>query len=318
MTGSWASNGNVGVWSEFSVDEDLGLDYLPVETPTAYFYGGHRPGNNLFAESLVCVDLKTGQRKWHYQLVHHPIWNFDNSSAPLLLDINVNGKPIKAVAQPSKLGWLYVFDRVTGQPVWPIEEKPVPASDVPGEKLSPTQPFPSKPPAYARNYLKVPDDLIDFTPELRAQALERLKHYRYEASPFAPPVLGNVNGPLYGAIVASTATNWPGSAADPETHVVFAQAGNMGVGARSLVAPPKGVSDIGYVSGIAGPEFREGMGPGDCCAADAPPRPPQQSGPPPPPANLPPDGGPTAGPKLHGQPTANTPYRHLMALHPDY
>ena len=131
---SWAVNGNTGVWTQITVDEELGLVYLPVETPTSDFYGGHRPGNNLFAESLVCVDLKTGQRKWHYQFVHHPIWNFDNSSAPLLLDINVNGKPIKAVALPSKQAWLYVFDRVTGQPVWPIEERPVPQSDVPGEK----------------------------------------------------------------------------------------------------------------------------------------------------------------------------------------
>ena len=264
------------MWTQITVDEELGLVYLPVETPSSDFYGGHRPGNNLFAESLVCVDLKTGERKWHYQFVHHPIWNFDNSSAPLLLDINVNGKAIKAVASPSKQAWLYVFDRVTGQPVWPIEERPVPQSDVPGEKTSPTQPFPTKPPAYARNYLKVPDDLIDFTPELRAQALERLKHYKYEASPFTPPILGNVNGPLYGALVASTATNWPGSGADPETHVVYAQAGNMGVGARSLVAPPKGFSDIGYVSGIAGENFRVVLGPGDCCAADAPQRPAQQ------------------------------------------
>ena len=134
------------------VDEELGLVYLPVETPTSDFYGGHRPGNNLFAESLVCVDLKTGQRKWHFQFVHHPLWNFDISSAPLLADITVDGKPIKAVAVPSKQAFLYVFDRVTGQPVWPIEERPVPQSDVPGEKTSPTQPFPTKPPAYARNY----------------------------------------------------------------------------------------------------------------------------------------------------------------------
>jgi glucose dehydrogenase len=314
---SWAVNGNVGVWTQITADEELGLVYLPVETPTSDFYGGHRPGNNLFAESLVCVDLKTGQRKWHFQLVHHPIWNFDNSSAPLLFDINVGGKAIKAVSLPSKLGWLYVFDRVTGQPVWPIEERPVPASDIPGEKLSPTQPFPTKPPAYARNYLKVPDDLIDFTPELRAQALERLKRYKYEPSPFAPPILGNVNGPLYGALVASTATNWPGSAADPETHVAFLQAGNMGVGARSLVAPPKEFSDIGYVSGVAGQEFREVMGPGDCCAADAPPRPPQQSTPPPPPANVPADGGPTAGLNVQGLPMVKPPYGLLTAINVD-
>jgi quinoprotein glucose dehydrogenase len=314
---SWAVNGNVGVWTQITADEELGLVYLPVETPTSDFYGGHRPGNNLFAESLVAVDLKTGQRKWHYQLVHHPIWNFDNSSAPLIFDINNNGKVIKAVSLPSKLGWLYVLDRVTGQPVWPIEERPVPQSDIPGEKLSPTQPFPTKPPAYARNMIKVPDDLIDFTPELRAQALERLKRYRYEPSPFTPPILGNVNGPLYGALVASTATNWPGSAADPETHVAYLQAGNMGVGARSLVAPPKEFSDIGYVSGVAGQEFREVMGPGDCCAADAPPRPPQQSTPPPPPANVPADGGPSAGLNVQGLPMVKPPYGVLTAMNVD-
>jgi quinoprotein glucose dehydrogenase len=314
---SWAVNGNTGVWTQITVDEDLGLVYLPVETPTSDFYGGHRPGNNLFAESLVCVDLKTGQRKWHYQFVHHPLWNFDNSSAALLLDITVNGKPIKAVASPSKLGWLYVFDRVTGQPVWPIEERPVPQSDVPGEKTAATQPFPTKPPAYARNYLKVPDDLIDFTPELRAQALERLKKYKYEPSPFAPPIVGNAAGPFYGAIVASTATNWPGSAADPETHTVFAQAGNMGVAARSLVAPPKGFSDIGYVSGLAGQEFREVLGPGDCCAADAPQRGQQQAPPPPAAAAASGADGPSAGLTVQGLPIVKPPYGVLSAINLD-
>jgi glucose dehydrogenase len=312
---SWADNGNTGVWTQITADEDLGLVYLPVETPTSDFYGGHRPGNNLFAESLVCVDVKTGQRKWHYQFVHHPIWNFDNSSAPILLDINVNGKVIKAVASPSKQAWLYVFDRITGQPVWPIEERPVPQSDVPGEKTSPTQPFPTKPPAYARNYLKVPDDLIDFTPELREQALERLKHYKNDASPFAPPILGNVNGPLYGALVASTATNWPGSGADPETHVVYAQAGNMGVGARSLVAPPKGFSDIGYVSGIAGENFRVVLGPGDCCAADAPQRPPAAA--PAAPAAATAGGGAADGLNVQGLPMVKPPYGTLAAINLD-
>jgi len=139
-------NGNTGVWTQITVDEELGLVYLPVEDPTSDQYGGHRPGNNLFADSLVCVDLKTGQRKWHYQVAHHPIWDYDLSSAPLLADINVNGKAIKAVALPSKEAFLYVFDRVTGQPVWPIEERPVPQGDVPGEWYSPTQPFPTKPP----------------------------------------------------------------------------------------------------------------------------------------------------------------------------
>src|SRR5262245_3623614 len=130
---SWAVNGNVGVWTQITVDEELGLVYLPVETPSSDFYGGHRPGNNLFAESLVCVDLKTGARKWHFQFVHHPIWNFDMSSAPLVADVTIDGKPRKVVAVPSKQSWLYVFDRVTGEPIWPIEEKAAPKGDVPGE-----------------------------------------------------------------------------------------------------------------------------------------------------------------------------------------
>jgi quinoprotein glucose dehydrogenase len=264
---SWAINGNVGVWTQISVDEELGLVYLPVETPTSDYYGGHRPGDNLFAESLVCVDLKTGEREWHFQLVHHPIWNFDNSSAPILADINVDGRPIKAVALPSKQAWLYVFDRVTGRPVWPIEERPVPGSDVPGEKTSPTQPHPTKPPAYARNFLNAPDDLIDFTPELRAQALETLKKYKWAPTPFNPAILGRVDG-LLGAINGGTATNWPGGGYDPETHVVYAPAGNT-PGERSLVAPPEGFSDIRYVSGVGGRPFRRVWGPGDCCAADS-------------------------------------------------
>ena len=268
---SWAVNGNTGVWTQISVDEDLGLVYLPVEDPTEDVYGGHRPGNNLFGDSLVCVDLKTGQRKWHFQYVHHPVWNFDNSSAPILMDVNVDGRPIKVVASPSKQGFLYVLDRVTGKPVWPIEERPVPQSDVPGEKTSPTQPFPTKPPAYARNYLRVPDDLIDFTPELRAQALDVLKRYRNGNSPFTPALLGDVNGML-GAIGAGTATNWPGSGGDPELHVVYAQ-GSHSVAARSVVAPPPGFSDIRYVSGVAGRQFFMATGPGDCCAADGTGRP---------------------------------------------
>ena len=265
---SWAYNGNVGVWTQITADEDAGLVYLPVETPTSDFYGGHRPGNNLFAESLVAVDLRTGVRKWHFQFVHHPIWNFDNSSAPLLADIVVDGKPIKAVASPGKLGWLYVFDRITGQPVWPIEEKPVPQSDVPGEKTSPTQPHPTKPPAYARNAL-LPEYLIDFTPEMKAQALEQLKRYRWEQSPFGPPVLGNVNGRL-GGIGSGTATNWPGASYDPETHTVYAQASNNGFSARSLAPMPAGFSDIRYGSGMEGRPFREALGPGFGTAADSP------------------------------------------------
>jgi glucose dehydrogenase len=268
---SWAVNGNVGVWSQITVDEELGLVYLPVETPTSDHYGGHRPGDNLFAESLVALDLKTGVRKWHFQLVHHPLWNLDISSAPLLGDIVVDGKPVKAVAVPSKQNLLYVFDRTNGKPVWPIEERPVPQGDVPGEKYSRTQPYPTKPPVYARNFVNIPDDIIDFTPEMRAQALEQLK--RYKPGPlFNPPILGTANG-LLGALNIGNlggGTNWPGGAYDPENHIVFAPASNAGVGALSLVTPPQGFSDIRYVRGVAGQPFQEVFGPGDCCAADSP------------------------------------------------
>jgi quinoprotein glucose dehydrogenase len=269
---SWSVNGNTGVWTQITVDQEAGLVYLPVETPTSDYFGGHRPGNNLFAESLVAVDLRTGQRKWHFQFVHHPLWNYDMSSAPILADITVSGRPVKAVISASKQGFLYVFDRLTGQPVWPIEERPVPQSDIPGEKSSPTQPFPTRPPAYARNTLKLPDDLIDFTPELRARAVQQMSRYKVAATMYNPPILGNVNG-LLGAINMGNAvggTNWPGVAYDPELHTIFANANNVGITAGSLVAPPAGFSDIRYVSGVAGRPVTEVLGPGDCCAADSP------------------------------------------------
>ena len=268
--GSWATNGNTGVWTQITVDPQLGLVYLPVESPTSDFYGGERPGDNLFGESLVAVDLKTGQRKWHYQIVHHPIWDYDLSSAPLLMDINVDGKPVKAVALPTKESFLYVFDRVTGKPVWPIEERPVPQSDVPGEKTSRTQPFPTKPPAYARAWLKIPDDLIDFTPEMRAEAIERLKHYRVEGM-FTPPLVGDPEKWLGGISMgnATGGTNWAGGGFDPETHTVYVQAANSFVSAVSVRKSPEGFSDIRYVAGREDQPFRVMEGPGFGSAADA-------------------------------------------------
>jgi quinoprotein glucose dehydrogenase len=202
------------------------------------------------------------------------VWDYDLSSAPLLGDVTVNGRPRKVVAVPSKESFLYVFDRVTGEPIWPIVEKPVAQSDVPGEKTSPTQPFPTKPPAYGRNFINPPDDLIDFTPEMRADAIDRLKRYRLEGM-FTPPVIGDPNGKWLGGISlgnASGGTNWPGASYDPELHTVFAQAAQAFVTPISLRTPPEGFTDIKYVSGQNSQPFRVAEGPGFGSAADAPQR----------------------------------------------
>jgi quinoprotein glucose dehydrogenase len=311
---SWATNGNTGVWTQITADEDLGLVYLPVESPTSDYYGGERPGDNLYGESLVCVDLRTGKRKWHFQVVHHPIWDYDLSSAPILADINVGGRAIKAVALPSKEAFLYVFDRATGEPVWPIEERPVPQSDVPGEKTAPTQPFPTKPPAYARNWMKVPDDLIDFTPEMRAQARDNIA--RYKTGPmFLPPIVGDPKGLLAAINLgnASGGTNWPGAAYDPETHTVYAQANQSAVTPISLRTPPAGFSDIHYVMGRSDTEFVVSEGPGFGSAADAPQRPRRPA---PAPAAAP-AAAPVGGLTVQGLSIIKPPYAVISAINLD-
>ena len=183
--GSAEYTGATNVWSMITVDEELGYIYLPFGTPTNDYYGGHRLGNNLFAESLVCLDATTGKRVWHFQAVHHGLWDYDFPAAPILVDITVDGRRINAVAQVSKQGFVYVFDRKTGTPVWPIAERAVPQSTAPGERTSMTQPFPTKPPPFDLQGL-LDGDVIDFTPELRAHALEVLK--AWDRGPlFTPP-----------------------------------------------------------------------------------------------------------------------------------
>jgi quinoprotein glucose dehydrogenase len=222
---SWAVSGATAIWGFLSADDELGYVYLPIESPTAVdrqnnFYGGRRPGANLFGNSLVCLDAKTGKRIWHYQIIHHDIWDWDLNAPPILLDITVDGRRIKAVAQPTKHAFLFVFDRVTGQPVWPIEERPVPQGDVPGEWYSPTQPFPTKPPPFDQQDM-TDEYLIDFTPELRREALAIVNQYRRGPLFDPPSVAGGPDGKKGTILSHTVTTTWTGGAADPETGIVY-------------------------------------------------------------------------------------------------
>lgn len=212
---SWTYTGSTNVWTNMSTDEELGYVFLPFGTPTDDFYGGHRPGANLFAETIMALDVKTGKRVWHFQGVHHGVWDYDFPAAPILIDITVNGKPIKALAQVSKQGFTYVLDRRTGRPVWPIEERPVRQSTVPGERTSPTQPFPTKPPAFERQGV-TEADLIDYTPELKAAALEVFR--QFETGPlFTPPSeKGTIVNPGWAG-----GANWAGASFDPDTQTLY-------------------------------------------------------------------------------------------------
>jgi quinoprotein glucose dehydrogenase len=213
--------GNTGVWAQVSADEELGLVYLPVELPTGDYNGDFRPGPGLFGESIVAVDLMTGERKWHFQTVHHGLWDFDIPCAPILCDIPVGGKIVKALAQPTKQNWLYVLDRTTGKPIWPITEKKVAKGDVPGEWYPATQPFVSKPPAYDRQGFSE-DDLIDFTPALRLEALKIAKNYKLGPL-FTPPTMWRADG-TWGTLLMPGPTggaNWPGGCYDPETSILY-------------------------------------------------------------------------------------------------
>ena len=253
--------GNTGVWAQMSVDEELGLVYLPVELPTHDYYGGDRAGNNLFSESIVAVELKTGKRRWHYQLVHHGMWDMDIPCAPILVDITVNGRPVKALAQATKQAFLYVLNRETGEPVWPIDERPVPKGDAAGEWYSPTQPFPTKPAAYDGQGLTI-DDLIDFTPELRAEAVKLVAPYRLGPL-FTPPSVSRREGPIATLTMGAqaAATNWPGASYDPETHTLFV-ASQTSIATLGLVPPPPGVATVPYHQGtvLAGARTDGGSG----------------------------------------------------------
>jgi quinoprotein glucose dehydrogenase len=247
LADSWSYTGNTGAWGQSSIDEARGVVYVGVEEPTGDFYGGPRPGNNLFGESLVALDLETGQRRWYFQYVHHGIWDHDNPSPPILADVLIRGKQVPVVAQPSKQAFLYVFNRETGQPIWPIVERPVEKGDVPGEWYSPTQPFPTAPPAYENQGVDE-SVLIDFTPELHKEALDIVKHYKMGPI-FTPPVVSKAEGP-YATLTASlSGSNWMGGSIDPETGVVYVGSSRSIIGIGLV---PSGTrSDVGYISGRA-------------------------------------------------------------------
>ena len=293
---SWVYTGNAGVWGQISVDEQLGLVYLPVEMPTGDYYGGMRPGNGLFGESLVAVDLQTGKRKWHYQLVHHGIWDMDIPCAPILLDVDVNGRRIKAVAQPTKQAFLYVFNRETGEPIWPIEERPVEKGTVPGEWYSPTQPFPTKPRAYDTQGFVI-DDLINFTPELRAEG-EKIAS-RYKLGPvFTPPVVSQLPGPLATLAIATAGggTNWPGGSVDPETQTLYVSSSKV-LSLLGLVPPRDATkNDLPFVQGNAETGARTSGGSGANAGGGGE------------------GGGAPAAPTVRGLPLMKPPYGQLSAI----
>jgi quinoprotein glucose dehydrogenase len=252
---SWQYTGNTGVWTPFSADAARGYVYLPVEAATGDFYGGHRHGDNLFSDSLVCLDASTGKRVWHFQTVHHDIWDYDLPAPPVLVDITVAGQKIPAVAQVTKTGFTFVFNRVTGKPVWPIEERAVPQTDVPGEKTAPTQPFPTKPAPFEPQGLRR-EDLIDFTPQMKQQALQIVSRYRFGPLYMPPSVV--VQGKNEGTLIRpnlSGGANWQGAAVDPQTGILY-------VGSISTVGPiglrqdPK-ISDMRYI-GAYGEGFPQG------------------------------------------------------------
>ncbi len=250
---SWRYSGHSNVWSYMAVDEELGYVYLPTGTSSNDWYGGMRRGNNLFAESIIAVDVETGERVWHFQAIHHGLWDWDFPTGPNLLDITVDGREIKALVQVSKQAFTYVLDRVTGEPVWPIEERPVPQGNVPGEWYSPTQPFPTKPPPFDRQGITI-DDLIDFTPELRAEALEIVNARARFGPIFSPPVLRGAEKPYIQVPGSGGGASWQGAAVDPETGQLFVSSSSTELVVELVEAPPP--ATVGYLTTSGGGGMR--------------------------------------------------------------
>ncbi len=255
---SWTYTGNAASWAPISFDPETGYVFVPTEAPTGDFYGGHRPGSNLFSTSLLVLDSRTGERIWHFQTVHHDIWDMDNPAAPILADIVIEGQPRKVVVQITKQSFAFVFDRLTGEPIWPIEERAVPQTDVPGEWTSPTQPFPTKPAAFDRNGF-TEDDLIDFTPEIRARAAEIAAGFRMGPL-YTPPSLADAEDGTGGTLMLPYSTggaNWEGGALDPETGFLY-----VGTQTNPFVLTLReggDRSDMNYVQGFGRAQLAPGV-----------------------------------------------------------
>jgi quinoprotein glucose dehydrogenase len=250
---SWKFTGNTGAWGPLTGDEELGYVYIPVEAPSGDTYGGQRPGNNLYSDSIVCLDAKTGKRVWHYQLIHHEMWDYDIPAAPILLDLTVNGKKIKALAQVNKSAYTFVFDRTNGQPVFPIEERPVPKGNAPGEWYSPTQPYPTKPAAFDRQGV-TEADLADYTPEIKAAALKAASQYVLGPI-YTPPIVKDTGGKLATIQLpgAGGGANWMGASVDPETGILYVP--SVSAPYLSSLQPGGTRSEMPYIAagGLGGP-----------------------------------------------------------------
>ena len=257
LEGSAEYTGNTGVWAPMTVDAKRGYLYLPVEGATGDYYGGHRPGDGLFSSTLVCLDIRTGKRIWHYQIVHHDVWDRDNPTAPILADLTVDGRRVEAVVQITKQAFTYVFDRATGKPVWPIVERPVPQTDVPGERTAATQPYPTKPPPFDVQGITT-NDLIDFTPALRAAAIEAVKPFRL-GQLYTPPSVVNAPDGTMGTLSVPGAVggaNWEHGSFDPETGILyvgsFTNPLNFGLEHDSLRSDMRYVGGVGRVPNVSG------------------------------------------------------------------